>query len=136
MTDHTQSAWLVERPSSSHGNFEVVFGCPPIDTGLPIAPGLGHYYNDNTARSPTDVVWETAERSIREGAFPGPFFGATMILSTYDNLEIVASQADGKLAHFALVGIWGWQGPALLPRNVAAGPPAFIQSRFGAIGNF
>ena len=59
-----------------------------------------------------------------------------MIFSNYTNLEIVASQSDGRLAHFALVGIWGWRGPTVIPGVTAAGPPAFIQSRFGRRGNF
>ena len=62
MTDHTQSGWLLERPDGPHGNFEVVFGCPPVDVGTPVGRGLGHYYNDNGARSPTDVLWQEAER--------------------------------------------------------------------------
>ena len=136
MTDHTQSAWLLERPDGPHGNFEVVTGCPPVDVALPVGRGLGHYYNDNQARSPSDVVWQEAERSIHERAFPGPFFGASMIFSNYTNLEIVASQADGRLAHFALVGVWGWRGPVFIPGVMAAGPPALIQGRFGRRGNF
>jgi hypothetical protein len=57
-------------------------------------------------------------------------------MSTYGNLEVVAAEGGGQVAHFALVGIWGWQGPAFLPGVLAAGPPAFIQSRFGGTGNF
>jgi hypothetical protein len=132
-TPHTQSGWLLERPDLPHGNFEIIFDCPRSPTGL---HGISHLFNDNGAHPPPDTEWQEAEIRIGEAAFPGPMLGASLIFSNYGNLEAVATQADGRIAHFALVGIWGWQGPALLPGSVGAGPPAFIQSRFGGRGNF
>jgi len=132
----TQSGWVLERQDRPHGNFEAMFACP-VTPDL-VLHGLTHVWWDNGGLSdPTASprgLWNTAE-TIRSDALPGPWLGAALILSNYGNLEAVVAHHDGELAHFALVGIWGWQGPIPLP-GPAAGPPAFIQSRFGGRGNF
>jgi hypothetical protein len=79
-------------------------------------------------------MWNESSR-IRSSVFTGPFKGAALILSSYGNLEVVVTQADGALAHFWLYGDFGWRGPTFLPGK-ASGPPAFIQSRFGRVGNY
>ena len=133
---NTQSGWFIERPDSPHGNFEVIIG--PIGSLVPgpSPRGLAHFWNDNGSGDGSILRWNTAEATIYPDQFPGPFFGAALIMSNYGNLEAVGAQADGRLAHFALVGVWGWQGPVFVPHppggGPVAGPPAFIQSRFGS----
>ncbi len=138
-TPTTQSGWIIENDGSPHGNFEAIFACPVTPT-TPSLRGLFHQWWDNgglsdpTSRVGAGALWTTAE-TITNDALPGPWFGAALLKSSFGNLEIVAAHADGRLAHFWLAGVFGWQGPTFLP-GVAAGPPAFIQSRFGATGNF
>lgn len=134
MSSPAQSGWLLERPDHPHGNFEVVFACP--DDADVTAGRMGHYYDDVSAHPPESLEWQVAELEIYERSLPGPFFGAAMILSNYGNLELVAAQADGRVVHSPLEGILGWQGPTSLPGNIGAGAPAFIQSRYGGVGNF
>ena len=136
-TPFTQSGWVLERQDRSHGNFEAMFACPVTPVSSTIS-GLTHVWWDNGGLSdPTASgtgLWNTAE-TIRNSALPGPWLGASLILSNYGNLEAIVAHNDGQLAHFALVGIWGWRGPAFLPGR-SAGAPAFIQSGFGRRGNF
>lgn len=75
-----------------------------------------------------------AER-IRSSAFPGPFSGAAIIPSGGGKFDMVVAQTDSALAHFSYDVVAGWSGATFLPGR-AAGPPAFIQSRFGWAGNF
>lgn len=110
----TQSGWVLERPDRPHGNFEAMFACPVLRVGPPLPlRGLTHVWWDNGGLSdPTASprgLWNTAE-TISSGALPGPWLGAALILSNYGNLEAVVAHNDGQFAHFALVGIWGWQG--------------------------
>src|SRR5690349_12694850 len=103
----TQSGWFIERRDTPHGNFELIFGCP-------VAPSpLAHYWNDNNSGTGAPLDWRTAEASIYPAEFPGPFFGAALIMSSYGNLEFIAALHDTRLVHFALVGIWGWRWTAL-----------------------
>ncbi|HEY2362691.1 MAG TPA: hypothetical protein VGK36_16335 [Candidatus Angelobacter sp.] len=118
----------MNRPGPSGGFFDLV-----TTLAFPYR-GLVHACRDYNLAMDRPEIWDTSDW-IRKAAFRGPFWGAACILSRYGNLEIVAAQSDGALAHFWLNGIHGWRGPAFLPGRVE-GPPAFIQGRFGSFGNF
>ena len=128
MTPGIQSGWAIERTGSPHGKLEMVACCP--------APrrGLTHFLHSLDLPFTPPEIWTKAE-SIRYSAFTGPFFGAAAIVSRAGDLEMIAAQTDGALAHFSYHGTFGWSGPTFLPGK-ASGPPAFIQSRFGGVGNF
>jgi hypothetical protein len=93
-----------------------------------------HICHDQVSPFTSLESWKEADR-IRSSRFLGPVYGTACILSTYGNLEVVVARTDGALAHFWRQEIFGWHGPIFLPGD-AAGPPAFIQSRYGAFGNF
>ena len=118
----------MEDTGQPQGKFEMVVAC--------ISPyrGLVHLSHERDLPIVAPELWSEADR-IRSSAFRGPFHGAACIVSRYGNLEVVATQGDGSLAHFWRKGIYGWRGPTFLPSRVA-GPPTFIQSRFGSFGNF
>jgi hypothetical protein len=128
MTPGIQSGWAIERTGSPHGKLEILACCP--------APrcGLTHFSLSPDLPFTPPEFWTKAE-SIRYSAFTGPFCGVSAIVSRVGDLEMIAAQTDGVLAHFSYHGVFGWSGPTFLPGK-AAGPPAFIQSRFGGVGNF
>jgi hypothetical protein len=123
-----QSGWLIESQGQPHGNFEAIAACAPPDRGLL------HIWHDLALPFTRLETWNEADR-IRSSKFLGSLYGAACILSSYGNLEVIAARTDGSLAHFWRQGMFGWHGPIILPGE-AAGPPALIQSRYGAFGNF
>jgi hypothetical protein len=120
-----QSGWMLERTG---GNFELIAACSPPGRGL------AHYWHDRNLAFTSLGSWTEGDR-IRKPDFCGPCSGASLILASSGDLEMVATQDDGSLAHFRRAGIHGWQGPIFLPGR-AAGPPAFIRGRFGQHGNY
>jgi hypothetical protein len=122
-----QSGWLTES-QVPQGNFEV------ITTGSAPFRGLVHLRHHRAELFPTPSLWNETER-IRSSRFLGPIYGSASIVSGYGNLEVVVAYQDESLVHFWREGSFGWHGPNFLPGQ-AAGPPAFIQSRFGGVGNF
>lgn len=122
-----QSTWLIERGGKPSGYLDLMAVCPPP------ARGLAQYWFNRSLPFTAGENWTAGDR-IREPHFCGPFIGASLILNRGDDLELVAAQQDGSLAHFQHSGIHGWRGPVFLPGS-AAGPPAFIRSRFGN-GNY
>jgi hypothetical protein len=127
MPQGTHSGWAIERAGSPHGELEII-ACSPAP-----ARGLTHFLHSPDLPLTSPEFWTKAE-SIRYSAFPGPFWGASAIVNRIGDLELIAAQTDGALAHFSYRGIFGWSGPTFLPGKVA-GSPAFIQSRFGGVGN-
>jgi hypothetical protein len=123
-----QSTWLVERAGSPSGNFELIAACPPP------ARGLAHYWHDHRLGFTAAERWTEGDR-IRKAPFYGPFTGSALIINNDSDLDMVAAQEDGALAHFERSGIYGWRGPIFLPGR-AAGPPAFIWSRFCENGKY
>jgi hypothetical protein len=123
-----QSGWLVESPGQPHGDFEIVAACPRPYRGV------AHLRHDQALPFTSLETWSEVDR-IRSSQLLGPLLGTACILSKYGNLEAIVAHADGSLAHFWRQDIFGWHGPIFLPGQ-AAGPPAFIQSRYGAFGNF
>ena len=121
----THSGFLIQSTQGATGNFELV-------TPSPLG-GLAHCWRHNDDAA---LPWH------------GPTFfgsgdvlGLSLIQSTYGppglgHLEVVARVED-QLAYY-----WrthhpplAWSGPAFFASG-AAGNPAFIQGRFGGMGNF
>jgi len=126
MADH--SGWFLERRELGEGRYEALITSP--------APGRGLVHVTQSPAVPFTLpeIWRVASR-IRNASFPGPFIGASIVRSTYGNLEAVCAQADGGLAHFWKSDRGGWRGPIILPAQAGAAP-AFIQGRYGGVGNF
>jgi hypothetical protein len=122
------SGWFLERTDLGQGNFEALTACPPL------ARGLVHVAHTPSVPFTAPEIWREVSR-IRSAGFPGPFLGASILRSSYGNLEAVCAQVDGTLAHFWKSESGGWRGPIVLPAR-AAGAPAFIQGRYGSAGNF
>jgi len=122
------SGWFLERRELGEGSYEALVTCPPP------ARGLVHVTHTPAVPFTQPEIWGVESR-IRNASFPGPFAGASIVRSSYGNLEAVCTQADGRLAHFWKSDRDGWRGPILLPAK-AAGAPAFIQGRYGGVGNF
>jgi hypothetical protein len=128
LRQNNQSGWMVERPGDPSGRLEAVAVCSPPRRGLT------HFWHDHSLSFYPGEIWNAGDR-IRSSGLTGPFRGAALVLTNYGNLQLVATQTDGALAHFWFCEICGWQDETFLPGK-AAGPPAFIQSRFGHRGNF
>src|SRR5260221_2109622 len=117
---------MIECPGQPHGNLEIIVTCP--------GQGIAHLRHHAALPFTTPEAWVDVGR-IRFSAFPGPHVGASLILSSYGTLELVAAQSNGMIGHLSYSENAGWQGPSFLP-GLAAGAPALIQSRFDGTGSF
>ena len=123
-TPTIQSGWAFEHAGQPHGSFCLI-ACSPAPRR-----GLTRFVQSPGLPFATPELWTQAEQ-IRSSAFPGPFFGTAAIVNgSSAGLDLVVAQTDGALAHFSYDCVAGWSGAQFLPGQ-AAGPPAFIQSRFG-----
>jgi hypothetical protein len=123
------SGWLLERTDAGPGSFEMLVACQPP------ARGLVHLLCDSVVPFTRPEIWREAGR-IRASSFVRPLHGAALIRSNYGNLEAVAADTGGALAHFWKSSQAGWRGPTVMSPDQAAGSPAFLQSGFGTRGNF
>ena len=138
-TPPTQSGWLIQRPGGPHGNFELMNSASgTFHDRSQFATSIPHYWYDQADWVAATAPWHLSE-NVRRPESPRSFAGASLILSSYGNLECVALQPSGPMVHFALLGVLGWHRIAFVaPGGVLGFPPAFIQSRFGRPdrGNF
>lgn len=116
---------LIQGIFGGRGDFELVV---PL-----IAGGLAHYWRDNDAPG---AAW-TGPTTF--GTAAGRIEAAAMIQSNFGdpgNLEVVARVGD-RLAFFSRLSgpPWTWSGPSFFFGG-ARGVPSFVQSSFGARGNF
>jgi hypothetical protein len=104
------------------GNFEVIVPRP--------GGGLSHFWRDNDAGG----VWHQA---VNQPADDGAWLGVGLIHSNFGNLEI-AGVKEGSLHFLWQNGQGGaWSAPEVVHMDSrSVGRPAFIQSTFGARGNF
>lgn len=114
---------LVQSKFGQKGNFEVVAPYP--------GGGLAHYWRNN---DDPNAPWYGPAVF---GAGAGQVDAVSLILSDYNNLEIVARIGD-KLAHFwrdSTSPTQDWHGPNFFASG-ASGTPSLYQGRFGFPGNF
>jgi hypothetical protein len=86
--------YLVQSTYDAPGHFEVV---------VPLAAGLGHFFRDN---SDPNLPWHGP---LAFGS--GGFNTASVIESTFGNLDLVAEDASFNLVHFYRTPGAAWAGP-------------------------
>jgi hypothetical protein len=122
---------MIQSTFGQKGNFELV---APVIQG-----GLAHVWRDNDR----GANWVMPATLFGSG-FPQGFDDAALIQSNYvdapfgrGHLEVVA-RLGNRLFHFFRTSTeFRWSDAALIgPATNVSGSPAFIQSKFGAQGNF
>jgi hypothetical protein len=137
------SGWLIQSRFGSWGNYELV---------VPMGDHLAHYWRDNDA-----VGYPWHGPTVIPGPYHGPegknrfalpiqFTAASLLQSSIGpgNLDVVSvahiTNGDSHLVFYGRDAS-GWHGPATLdadgqPVTGVTGAPAFIQSTYGAVGNY